>query len=382
MTPTTITLMALGDIWLARQVAEAIERHGVDHPFARIASTLQTADVVLGNLESPVSTRGQPAENKEVTARAAPEYLDGLVSAGIHVVTLANNHIMDFGRPALEDTLRFLNARGIRHLGAGLSPGEAARPLLMKVKEMIISFHAYLCWGEDSRRSRGPAGWNRTRVAQALDRARRQADAVIVSLHGGAIFQDYPTVEFIRMAHWAVDHGADAVIGHHPHVIQGIERYRRGVIAYSLGNFLFDSYQQELPDDRTRQGLILRLDLHKNGPPRCRYRPIPVRITDQFQVEPVPRGEGRNIIMGRLDRLSRADIFSENRGFIAADRADLADKIRTLLRRPPQDILAYLAGNFFRLLRTYWRTPFQLGWRSLLNRRRRRPAAEQEHGKR
>jgi len=366
-----ITLMALGDIWLARSVADQIERHGPRYPFARVTPYLQPADIVFGNLESPISTRGSPERNKEVVARAAPGSLEGLVYAGIDVVSLANNHIMDYGPQALQDTLRFLDDSDIRHLGAGMNRDEANRPLLMSKGGIMISFHAYLCWGEAARKPVGPRGWSRSRVAQELRQASRQADLVIAALHGGSIFQDEPTLRMIKQAHWAVDHGADIVIGHHPHVTQGIERYKEGLIAYSLGNFLFDSYQHELADERTRQGLILKLDIHTAGSLRYDYHPIPIRITDQLQVEVIPEGESREEILRRLDRLSSAEVLSERRGFIAVDEAEMTGKIKTLLKRQPTQIAAYAVRNIFRLTFRYLPALLRLGWRRMISALRR-----------
>jgi poly-gamma-glutamate synthesis protein (capsule biosynthesis protein) len=358
-----ITLMALGDIWLVRSVADQIAHNGPHYPFAHIASHLQSADIVFGNLESPISTRGLPQKNKDVVARATPDSLEGLVHAGIDIVSLANNHIMDYGPRALEDTLRLLEDRGIRHLGAGMTRDEANRPLLVSKGGITISFHAYLCWGEAARRPIGPRGWSRSWAAKELREARRQADLVIVALHGGSIFQDEPTLRIIKQAHWAVDHGADVIIGHHPHVIQGIERYKGALIAYSLGNFLFDSYQHELKDERTRQGLILELDIRKTPALRFEHHPTPIRITDQLQVEVIPEGPGRAEVLKRLERLSSAEILSQRRGFSAVDEAELTGKIKTLMRRKPIEIATYAVRNIFRLTFRYLPSLLRLGWR-------------------
>lgn len=351
MSKGQVTFLALGDIWLARQVAEEIARQGARHPFHRIAPFLKGADVVLGNLESPVSTGGSPQRHKDVVARAHPEALEGLSYAGIGLVSLANNHIMDYGPEALGDTLRFLDQREIGHFGAGMRSREAREPYFYTRHDLRLAFHAYLCWGEASRRSIGPAGLDRSLVAQELKDSRRRADFVITVLHGGVMFQDAPTLEMIRLAHWIIDQGADIVIGHHPHVIQGIERYKNGLIAYSLGNFLFDSYEHELPDERVRQGMILKIDLRKDGSPNYRYQPIPIRMADGFQVELVPDGQEKERMLERLNRLSRSDILSESRGRLPVDEIDLRDKVSSLLSKGPSFLIGYIPRNFFRILR-------------------------------
>ncbi len=351
MSEGKITLLAVGDIWLARLVAEEIHRKGAQHPFRRIASFLRSADLVLGNLESPFSTRGVPERHKEVVARANPDSLEGLSYSGIGVVSLANNHIMDYGPAALQDTLRLLDKQGIGHFGAGMSREEARQPFVYTQNGIRICFQAYLCWGETSRGPLGPAGLHKSQTAQELKIARQQADFVITVLHGGVMFQDAPTLEMIRLAHWIIDHGADFVIGHHPHVIQGIEKYKKGLIAYSLGNFIFDSYENELPDERTRQGLILKIELRKKESLYYEYQPIPIRIVNGFQVELIPDGNERDDVLAHLDRLSSAGFLSESRGYLSVDELDIRAKIITLLKRGPSFLVGYTFRNFFRLLR-------------------------------
>jgi hypothetical protein len=358
-----VTLLALGDVWLARRVADEIAKRGAYHPFARIAQYLRSADIVFGNLESPFSTRGRPTKNKDVVVRSAPSSVEGLVRAGIDVVSLANNHIMDFGPEALQDTLSLLDENGIRHLGAGLTPAEARKPLRVTTKGIGISFHAYLCWGEASRAAQGPAGAIRSAMKEELERSRGQSDFVVVALHGGVEFQDYPTLEMIRLAHWVVDQGGDLVVGHHPHVIQGVEKYKNGLIAYSLGNFIFDSHDVELQGDRARQGLILKVDIHKRK--SVQHQVIPIWINDQHQVEMVPEGDKKEGILRRLSQLSSPQMLSEKRGYSTVDQRAMVGKARDLLNRDPRFIACYVLRNFPRLLRRHLPALFRLGWQRL-----------------
>jgi poly-gamma-glutamate synthesis protein (capsule biosynthesis protein) len=360
-----ITLLSLGDIWLARFVADEIIKKGSHHPFVHIASYLHSADIVFGNLESPFSTRGTPTKNKDVVAKAAPSSLDGLVYAGINVVSLANNHIMDFGTEALSDTLRFLKQKGINHVGAGMTKTEAREPLLLTINGISLSLHAYLCWGEASRSGLGPAGVIKSAIREDLQQTRPQSDFVIVALHGGVDFQDHPTLQMIKLAHWIIDQGADVVIGHHPHVIHGIEKYKNGLIAYSLGNFIFDSYDVELKEERARQGIILKLDIHKTEALNFQYETIPVCINDQYQAELVLQDEKKDAILRRLSQLSSTEFLSEKRGYISVDERAIVGKIRNLMKRKFTFIVTYTFRNFFRLLYLYLPAFFRLVLRRL-----------------
>ena len=372
MAERKITLLALGDVWLTRLVADKIAQGGSQQVFARIAPYLRSADIVFGNLESCVSTRGLPAKDKDVVVKASPSSLNGLAYAGINVVSLANNHIMDFGTTALEDTLRLLSQKGIKHLGAGMTQAEARKPLLITRNEIKVTFQAYLCWGEASRSSPGPAGVIRSAIAEQLQQARRQSDFIVVALHGGVVFQDYPTLGMIKLAHWIIDQGADVVVGHHPHVFQGIEKYKQGLIAYSLGNFIFDTYDVELKDERTRQGLILKLDIHKAESVHFQYEAIPIWINDRYQVELVSEGEKKKAILRRLSRLSSPEFLSEGRSYISVDGREFVGKIKSLLKRKPRFVVAYTIRNFIRLLHIYLPTIIRLGLRRLKTLARRR----------
>ena len=313
-----VLLDAMGDFMLARGVAAQVQQHGVDWPFAAVRDRLASADLHFGNLEFALTDRGTQA-NKDYTFRAPPSEAQVLARAGIDVVDLANNHVLDYGAQGLFDTLAALDAAGVRHVGAGADDLAAHRPLLMTVNGVRIAWLAYANVPDDS----GPshfvarsleAGPGRPGVAWGtLDAVRRdvaavkqQADVVIVALHAGLEYTDVPNTVQRDLAHAAIDAGAALVLGAHPHVLQGIEFYKGGVIAYSLGNFVFD-YDNS---DRQTYGMaavetvILRVALTKQGVAGLQVYPAIISATN-FRPEPV-YGQQARPVFDRLERLTAA----------------------------------------------------------------------------
>lgn len=319
----TVTLLAVGDVMLARRVGEVIEQYGAFHPFEKISPVLQQAHLVIGNLEAPLSHRGQPKRAKpgDPIFRASPEAANGLRKAGFDVLSLANNHIFDYGELAFRDTLEVLNSVGIRVVGAGLNLEEALAPAIREMDGNRIAFLAFCNAQIATSRSPGTAPLDSGVVRSAIQSARRKADWVVVSFHQGLEYSDYPTSETIAQARQMIDAGGDVVIGHHPHVLQGMEQYNNGLIAYSLGNFVFDHHdvdlkQQalarsvmtrvgghaaDLTDERMAESVILRISLSAGQPPS--HLAIPVRINAQYQPAPL-EGIAAERLLKRLDVLS------------------------------------------------------------------------------
>ena len=255
LTPSSIpskrvTLMAVGDIMLGRTIGTLIEEESPTAPFTFTYETLSTADITLGNLECPISTRGS-AVDKTYTFRAPTTAGEALAFAGFDLVSLANNHIMDYGTPALEDTLAILNENHIKPLGAGMNEESAYAPVLMEINGLKLAFLAFLDvpttdydyrkW-EAGQSEPGVAWAHEEKVRQAITTAKKGADVVIVLVHNG--YEIVQTVSDTQQAfaHLAIDSGAALVIGSHPHVLQRIESYQDGLIVYSMGNFVFDNF--------------------------------------------------------------------------------------------------------------------------------------------
>lgn len=234
----------------------------------------RSADIAVVNLENPVTTRGTRVP-KPFNFRMHPRFLPPLRAAGVTVVSIANNHVFDYGREGLFDTFSYLEETGIAYVGAGRDAAHARRPYLFRKHGRSVGILAYYGGGEApaaTRRRPGVARRDRAVITEDV-RALRKADSsayVVVILHWGVEKASAPEPEQRRFAHALIDAGVDAVIGHHPHVLQGIERYKHGVIAYSLGNLLFGGNSRHTYDTG-----LFEIMLDHRGPS---YRFIPVGV--------------------------------------------------------------------------------------------------------
>jgi poly-gamma-glutamate capsule biosynthesis protein CapA/YwtB (metallophosphatase superfamily) len=236
-----VILRFAGDCLLAEHYDSAVGAE-CDYAF-RDFSVLREADIAMVNLECPITDRGV-RQSKPFTFRMRPECSPAVREAGIDIVNLANNHIYDFGKDGLFDTIEYLDSLGVLHVGAGRTAQEAHRGVVMDIRNVKIGFLGYYGGGEaPAARGMNPgvADRNIQAIARDVGRMRRQdsVEYVVVSFHWGVEKAQYPEASQVSFAHAAIDAGANVVIGHHPHVLQGIERYKDGVIVYSLGNFIF-----------------------------------------------------------------------------------------------------------------------------------------------
>jgi poly-gamma-glutamate capsule biosynthesis protein CapA/YwtB (metallophosphatase superfamily) len=280
-----ITIAAVGDLMLGGRAEPLLKEFGPGYPFADVMPFLSRADVVVGNLESAISTRGTAMENKKFTLRAGPIAAQALKKAGIRVVTLANNHSMDFGPLALRDTLTSLDENDILYAGAGMDLDDARSQAFLKVKGRMIAFLSYsLTFPLEFIASAGRPGTApgyADFVRSDIEKARPSADLVVVSFHWGAELMTAAKDYQVELGRKAIDWGADIVLGHHPHVLQEIEVYQGRLIAYSLGNFVFGS-----ESNRTNDGMILLLTFQ--GKSLSRVEAVPLDVNN-YRVKYQPR---------------------------------------------------------------------------------------------
>jgi len=245
----TVTVAAVGDIMLDGTARPELQKYGYDYPFARTHAVLRDADIAFANLEGPLTDRGSPVQGKEYLFRSPPRLVSGaLARAGFDVVSLANNHTMDYGAAGLAQTIGALDRVGIRHVGAGANLAAARRAAIIKVRGQRIAFLGYSLtfpesyWAEAGKP--GTAFGHEDQIVADVRAARAVSDIVIVSFHWGRESSRTLRPYQVQLGHAAIDAGAALVIGHHPHVLQAVERYKGGAILYSLGNFAFGSYSQ------------------------------------------------------------------------------------------------------------------------------------------
>jgi poly-gamma-glutamate synthesis protein (capsule biosynthesis protein) len=297
-----ISIAAVGDVMLGAAALRTIEERGCDYPFDSTRTLLRGADIAIANLEAPFTRRGSPFD-KRFTFRVPPQWAAGVRNAGFDVLNLANNHILDYGQDGLFDTIATLDSLGLFHCGAGANDSAAAAPALVRVRGKTIAFLGFsTTYPEEFWATRNRAGTCfpfQLRMEKAIKASRAQADHVVVSFHWGAELATTPKDYQRLLAHRAVECGADVVLGHHAHVLQGIEVYRGRLIAYGLGNFAFGSRSES-----SRESMILKVYLDADGPVLARVIPISVYHREvAFQPRPL-RGQDRADALARLAHLS------------------------------------------------------------------------------
>jgi len=318
-----ITIAAVGDLMLGGRTEPFLMEFGPDYPFTNVMPFLSRADVVVGNLESSISTRGTAVENKKFTLRAGPIAALALKKAGIRVVTLANNHSMDFGPLALRDTLGILDQNEILYTGAGMDLEDARSPALLKIKGKTIAFLSYSLtfplefFASEGRPGTAP-GYAEF-VKSDIEKARPSADLVVVSFHWGAELMTTAKDYQVELGRQAIDWGADLVLGHHPHVLQELEVYHGHLIAYSLGNFVFGS-----ESNRTNTSMILLLTFQ--GKNLAKVEAVPLDVNN-YRVQYRPR-----VLTGPSAREVLESINAGSERF--KTRLDLANDRGTLLLAP------------------------------------------------
>lgn len=268
-----VSLLFCGDVMLDWGIREAVEKEGYDFPLRRIRSFLAGFDYRFFNLEGPISDQGDPHADKKYIFNVPSGMVRVLAEGRLDGAMLANNHMSDFGNIALLNTISNLSAAGIRSAGAGIDAETASLPILVAKKGVSIAVFSYTNLGyRDAYALPTAPGIARAAIESMrkdIEQFRRFTDFVVVNLHWGDEYTNYPSEDQIELARALVDGGADAVIGHHSHVYQGIEVYRGKPIAYSVGNFLFGSKNEDIRDN-----IVMALYFGREGLSSMRVYPI------------------------------------------------------------------------------------------------------------
>ncbi|MCK4547144.1 MAG: CapA family protein [Candidatus Eisenbacteria sp.] len=352
-----ITVNFVGDVMTARTYENPggiIETYGVEYIFTPTLPILgQAADVSVANLECTYTDQGTPHPTKFYTFRSRPENIAGAAYAGIDIVTLANNHILDYGLEGMLQTESVLDAAGILHSGCGMNNTCALLPTFWTERGLRIAFLGQCNFTERewNHQPFPDAGANKPGFAylipknleKAITATRSQADVVILQLHSGieyepepppgkpgdgrpaveaaelgtanpvSRFKNEPTLSERELRRLALDLGADIVINHHPHVLQGFESHGGKLIAHSLGNFIMDlSYVETLPT------MVLTLEIDAGG--ISGYYIVPAWI-DDYITQPATGRLGREI----LDRM--ADYSRPMGALVAVDPTAMTARV-------------------------------------------------------
>ncbi|MFA6432028.1 MAG: CapA family protein [Candidatus Margulisiibacteriota bacterium] len=274
-----IKVYFVGDVMLGRYVDEKMQQKKEWRwPFLKIKDDLKAADILFGNLEGMLSDRGTEGKAKYYL-RANPKGVKGLKYAGFTVLGLANNHVGDYGLLAFTDTINGLDENGIGWAGYDYLRNRF-KPWSRVVKGNKITLFAY----SEHMNLTAKVGKDdlRKEYLRAIKSAKESGAIVITSIHFGEEYLGKPTSEQKLLAHLSIDAGADLVVGHHPHVVQAIEKYKGKYIAYSLGNFVFDQNFS----DATSEGLLLIANIYNSKLISIDPRRVTISKSFQVQLEP------------------------------------------------------------------------------------------------
>jgi poly-gamma-glutamate capsule biosynthesis protein CapA/YwtB (metallophosphatase superfamily) len=309
--PEVTTLTAVGDIMLGRRVGD---RHRADPgaPLKPLAKRLAAAEITVGNFESTLSAAGSPTQGGDSFA-ASPRVRPALREAGFDLLSLANNHVGDYGDGALRQTLDRFDSGGIEIVGAGRNVAAARRPVIIERDGVRVGFIAIDSIGETPAATRTRSGTNRLnmpprtgplnrshlkRITSDIRALDSRVDAVVVLTHWGTQYTHRPESSQRITARAFADAGADLVIGGHPHWVQGYDMAASAVVVHSLGNFVFDMDFQT----KTREGIFLEIVLW--GGAVKAVEPVPYAIDDAFTPRLV-RGDRAKGILADVWRSSR-----------------------------------------------------------------------------
>jgi gamma-polyglutamate biosynthesis protein CapA len=361
----SVTLVAVGDVSLGdhpmcvgRGIASQLKRFGAErpaYPFEHVGPLFEGADLVFGNLETALGNHNlRPAEIQSVEMRGPDDGAARLRAAGFTVVNIANNHILQHGREAFAATVAALEQQGIAVVGVKQPERPATQPAVLERGGVLMAFLGYAF--ESDRYFAGTplyAFGPSCDIPAEVRAARDRADVVVCSMHWGDEFIRYPSRAMRALGHAAIDAGAHAVLGHHPHVFHGVEAYRDGVIAYSLGNFAFDM----LWDPALRTGLALRLTLTARGVSSVQSQFV--TMSDDFQPVPVAPASSRPL-MDEVAELTARVLDSPTDAEYAREYAALVSRnrrqsythvLRHATHYPPGTLATILARPIMRRLR-------------------------------
>jgi len=298
----SIRLIAVGDIMfgehpvcLGHGIGSVIERHGCNYVFKKVQEIFSGADVLFGNLENMFIDEPDTSNKFERKyLRPGTMCVNALKYAGFSVMNLANNHALQHGLSALTGTANILEQNEINHIGIA-----GRNSVLFDVGNIKIGLAGYCSDQQYEKETNYVEPIDLEKISKDVRILREQgADFVVVSLHWGDEFTEKPSIEQVEIGRRVIEVGANLILGHHSHVLQGIEEYKDGIIVYSLGNFIGDMHWSR----RLRETMILSLDVSKDAV--LKYEIIPVIINSNYQPKPMDVPEKDNLL-SRVEQLSK-----------------------------------------------------------------------------
>lgn len=298
-----VTLFFAGDVVLSNHIETQVGDK-FDYVFGRW-NEVDTSAIFMFNFEHPITTAKRKVE-KEYNFKMHPKYLRTLHHGRVTLVNAANNHIADYGIAGIDDTMNYLDSAGIRYVGIGKNLEEARRPVIIEKNGKKIGFLGYHGGGKfaATRTRTGLAPRYEPYIIEDVERLRPQVDYVVVNFHWGTELAEKPDHSQIALAHHVIDAGADLIVGHHPHVLQGVETYKGKTIAYSLGNFIFGgNFRDSYPT------AVLKVTL-ADAEPAVELVPVSVTHWQPHVSDDATRTNVLNLMRKRSKSFSNSILFS------------------------------------------------------------------------
>ena len=264
-TITPVNILFVGDIMLDRKVEAQMEKNGFNYPFEKIAAFLKENDYVFGNLEGPISENPTKFSLNAMTFAFSDKIIEPFLAANFRILSLANNHTLNTGKEDFNETQELLKKAGIDYVG---DPMICSEKYIIKGNLLFLAFNKTFSECQDKE------------IIEIIEKIKKENSDkfMVISMHWGGEYKTENSQAQKDLAHKIIDAGADLIIGHHPHVVQGVEKYKDKMIFYSLGNFIFDQYFSE----ETQEGLAVRLEVYGS---KIIYRIFPIEsIVSQPQL--------------------------------------------------------------------------------------------------
>lgn len=291
-----------GDISFDLGVQPA-EKYGYDYFFGRVKALLSSTDVNIANFDCTITNSEQKNPFRDGShLKTKPEAARAMWEAKFKLAALANNHIWDYGAQGISDTLKAFEEYGILTSGVGRTLEEAIRPVVLDIKGVCIAIISCTTLDVKTNPSKEyiVAPLKPELIIQTMEEHRNEVAHFLISIHWGREFVNYPFAEQVQAARQLIDAGASVIVGHHSHVIGPVEKYHNGLIAYSLGDFIFGQTDRaDLPGRHYSTGLKLDFDRTRVSG----YEIIPIVMDDTFRPCPAEQN-ARNEILRCVDRLS------------------------------------------------------------------------------
>jgi len=288
MSHEPIHLVFAGDAMMDWSVKEAIHEKGPDYPFQYVREEVSAADLAFVNLETAVTKHRVKDTNQIYNFKSDPISLSGIKNAGFDLVSIANNHVLDYKQQGFLDTLQHLEQTGLRYVGGGRNKERAYAAQIFEIKGQkikILAFSRFIPtveWFAQTGQPGVAEAYHKDSVLPVIKRERAGADYLLVYMHWGVEKTHTPEQWQREYAYQMIDAGADAIIGSHVHVLQGYEFYQGKPIAYSIGNFLFPDYVKGAKADTGLLKVTLR-----NGKVEMAFKPYLIKrnqIVSQDQI--------------------------------------------------------------------------------------------------